>query len=231
MNDTAVTEPEKTAPRAEKHDFSAVSPLRLLGIFSLMVFCTVLLVAATFTGIKLFNLFHGLETALHPDVLYSDTKIYENMYTYIPQVPVVLFTATILGMSCSTLCAFAYIVTGLAFLPVFGLGGGFDYVLNYGFGYILGFIPASLFVGKITESKTSAAGIFGSAVLGVALIHLFGLFYMLMLACIFREPADYIRDWLFFESFLRLPYDLVFGIASMFFAKFLRKYIWILTAK
>ena len=58
------------------------------------------------------------------------------------QVPALLLTALICGARSAMLAGVAYISLGLFQLPVFQAGGGLNYLLDPGFGYIAGFLPA-----------------------------------------------------------------------------------------
>lgn len=207
------------------------SPLRLIGILTLTAFCTVLLIIATFTRIKVLNCLYPLECLLHPSIVTDFASVFAlKSYFYIPQVPIILFTAVLLGAACCVTSVFFYIVIGLALIPVFGLGGGFDYVVQPVFGYILGFIPAALVAGGITSKERSAKNIIIAALSGVLAIHITGFFYMLLVSLIRHENSSYIMDWLLYESLIRAVYDFVLGVIFMFVAKFFRKFIWILTS-
>ena len=207
------------------------SPLRLIGILSLVAFFTIMLIAATFTRVKLVNLLQPFVGMLHPDFFQDVASMFAlKAYFYVPQVPVLLFSVTLLGAACTMTSAFFYIVLGLTFIPVFGLGGGFEYVLQPYFGYILSFIPASLIAGGIMYRNHSIKNIFKAAVTAVLLIHILGFFYMLLVLLLKHENFSYIMDWLLFESFTRAIYDLLFGFIAMLLAKLCRKFIWIITA-
>ncbi len=220
---TMHNEPQKTEAR--------YSPLRLIGILTLTAFCTVLLIIATFTRIKVLNCLYPLECLLHPSIATDFASVFAlKSYFYIPQVPIILFTAVLLGAACCVTSVFFYIVIGLALIPVFGLGGGFDYVVQPVFGYILGFIPAALVAGGITSKERSAKNIIIAALSGVLAIHITGFFYMLLVSLIRHENSSYIMDWLLYESLIRAVYDFVLGVIFMFVAKFFRKFIWILTS-
>lgn len=207
------------------------SPLRLVGILSLVAFFTVLLITATFTRIKLINILQPFVGMLHPDFFQDAAALFAfKPYFYIPQVPVLLFSVTLLGAACTMTSAFFYIVLGLTLIPVFGLGGGFEYILQPYFGYILAFIPASLIAGGIMYRNHSVKNIFKAALTAVLLIHILGFFYMALVLLLKHENFSYIMDWLFFESFTRAIYDLLFGFIAMLLAKLCRKFIWIITS-
>ena len=45
-----------------------------------------------------------------------------------------------------------YILAGLFFVPIFALGGGVRYLAEFGFGYILGYIPAVIIAGNFLKT-------------------------------------------------------------------------------
>lgn len=207
------------------------SPLRLVGILSFVGFFTVLLIVATFTRIKLFNILQPFIGMLHPEFFQDLGSIFAfKAYFYIPQVPVLLFSVALLGAACTMTSAFFYIVLGLTLIPIFGLGGGFNYVLQPSFGYILAFIPASLIAGGIMYRNHSVKNMLKATITAVLLIHILGFFYMFLVLLLKHENFSYITDWLFFESFTRAVFDIIFGFLAMLLAKFFRKFIWIITA-
>lgn len=210
---------------------SKYSPLRLIGILTITAFCTVLLIAATFTRIKVINCLYPIECLFHNGIVSDFASAFAfKPYFYIPQIPVILFSTILLGAACSMTSVFFYIVIGLAFFPVFGLGGGFDYVFQPVFGYILGFLPATLIAGSLTFKEKSFKNIVKAAFAAVLTVHITGFFYMLLVSLLKHEHISYIFDWLFYESLIRIIYDLIFGILFMLAAKVCRKFIWILTA-
>jgi len=207
------------------------SPLRLVGILTLIAFCTVLIITATFTRIRLINCLQIFEALMHPEFFPDANSVFQlKAYFYVPQVPIVLFTATLLGTVCSLSAVFLYIVIGLAILPVFGLGGGFDYALNQTFGYILAFIPAVIVMTGFTDKNKSFKSLFFATVFSVLTLHFLGFIYMLLVSLIKHEDFGYITDWLLFESLMKIVYDIILGYIVSLIAKFFRKFIWILTA-
>lgn len=75
----------------------------------------------------------------------------------IPYVPIVLqglfvmLAGIILGSKWGALSQIAYVLIGLAGIPVFTGGGGIGYVLQPTFGYLLGFIAGAYATGYIVE--------------------------------------------------------------------------------
>jgi len=57
------------------------------------------------------------------------------------QIGAVLLTGCLGGKNAGAISQIAYLLLGLTWLPVFAQGGGFDYIKQPYFGYVLGFIP------------------------------------------------------------------------------------------
>jgi biotin transport system substrate-specific component len=72
------------------------------------------------------------------------------------QVPALLFTALVCGPRAAMLSGVAYISIGLFQLPVFQGGGGLNYLLDPGFGYIAGFLPAAWLTGRLARQPEDA---------------------------------------------------------------------------
>lgn len=194
------------------------------GSIMLTVFCAFLLVLATFIKINLthyiipFDIFNG-EQHCHEDFLKT--------VTIIPQIPMVMFIGAFLGRKYGIASILIYILTGLFILPVFALGGGLRYVLEYGFGYIIGYIPAIFFAGSILKSGYTYRNIAHSMLVGVLTIHVIGVFYMLFLAGIRQEGREFILGWIAAQSGIKILYDFIIAYIAALFAKYARLLLWI----
>lgn len=79
-----------------------------------------------------------------------------------PGAPVTLqffFTLTaglLLGAKWGAVSQLLYVASGLMGLPVFSLGGGFSYVLQPSFGFVLGLIPAAFAAGLLRKKPLFA---------------------------------------------------------------------------
>ncbi len=67
------------------------------------------------------------------------------------QLAAVLLTSLMCGARVGLMTAVAYLTFGLVQFPVFHAGGGLDYVLEPGFGYLLGLIPGAWLVGRMGQ--------------------------------------------------------------------------------
>ncbi len=98
------------------------------------------------------------------------------------QVPAVLLTALVCGPRPALLAAVAYLSLGLLQLPVFHAGGGLAYLLEPGFGYLAGFVPAAWLSGRLArqEGMGELLRLLGAACLGLLVIQLCGIANLLL---------------------------------------------------
>ena len=106
-----------------------------------------------------------------------------------PMVPFTLqlfFTTMaglLLGGELGALSVGVYVLIGLLGLPVFTGGGGFSYVLQPSFGYLLGMIPGAFVTGKLTQPKDGKPGwirIILACYAGLMMVYLVGVPYLYM---------------------------------------------------
>ena len=107
------------------------------------------------------------------------------------QVPALLLCALVSGPRAGMIAAVAYLSLGLLDLPVFHSGGGLTYVLEPGFGYLAGFIPAAWLTGRLSQQRgmgdlTSQAA---AAVAGLVTLQLSGLVSLAVGALLGRGSA------------------------------------------
>ena len=114
------------------------------------------------------------------------------------------------------------------FFPVFALGGGINYLLEYGFGYILAFIPAIFFSGTLLKVKTDFLRIVLLSVLGVLAIHVLGVLYMLFIATLRDASMDLVSSWIASQSGVQILYDMFFSILGIYLGRFARKILWVI---
>lgn len=98
------------------------------------------------------------------------------------QAPALLLTALVCGHRAAILASVAYLSLGLFQLPVFHEGGGVGYLLDPGFGYLAGFLPAAWLTGKLGRQQglNDPLSLTAVAVLGLLVIHLCGLSNLLL---------------------------------------------------
>ena len=205
-------------------------PIRItLGTLVMTGLCVILLIIATFTQVTLKHPYLPMDflTYMAQDV--SDTDFIRHFiksYDYIPQIPVIFFIVALMGRKFGMLAIIGYIILGM-FFPVFALGGGISYLFEYGFGYILAYLPAVFFAGTLLKGKTDYLKIPVIALLGVATIHLLGILYMLFISTLRHAPWELVTSWIISQSGVQVLYDLFFTILAIILGKQARKLFWI----
>ena len=100
------------------------------------------------------------------------------------QVGAVLLTACVGGKNAATLAQIAYLTLGLLLfqffgLPIFTQGGGWGYLREPSFGYLVGFIPAAWVCGYLAfQERPKLETLAFSSVCGLGIIHGCGLLYL-----------------------------------------------------
>lgn len=195
-----------------------------VGSLVLLVFCSFLLVISTFLQLDITHF-------IIPSKLFSGepTKLGDYLFTYkfIPQIPAVMFIVGLLGRRLGITSILLYIITGLFFLPVFALGGGWRYIFEYGFGYILAYVPAAFFAGLILKKGYSYKNTAKAVFTGVMTIHIFGILYMMCLAALRHTGWGFVGDWIAAQSGLKIIYDFIFSYILVLAAKYLRIILWL----
>ena len=200
-----------------------------IGTLLLTAFCILLLIIATFTQVTLTHFYLPFDAISYFSQEPSNSEVinhFTKTYRYIPQIPTVFFIIALLGRKFGILAVCGYIILGM-FFPIFALGGGVAYLFEYGFGYILAFIPAIFFSGTLLKIKTDFFRIVLLAVLGVAAIHILGVLYMLFIATLRHAPMDLVSSWIISQSGVQILYDMMFSILAIYLGRILRKVLWI----
>ncbi|GAB4547595.1 MAG: hypothetical protein Tsb0014_42280 [Pleurocapsa sp.] len=98
------------------------------------------------------------------------------------QIGAVLLTACLGGKTAALLSQGAYLILGLMGLPIFDRGGGWEYIQQPSFGYLLGFIFGAWLCGWLAfQGLAKFSVIIVSCILGLLAIHLTGITYLTIL--------------------------------------------------
>ena len=205
-------------------------PIKItVGTLVMVGLCVLLLIVATFTQVTLhhpyipsdFLYFLGQD---HSDI--ETIKHFIKSYEYIPQIPMVFFIVALMGRKFGITAIVLYIILGM-FFPVFALGGGISYLFEYGFAYILAYLPAVFFAGTLLKGKTDYLRIPVISLVGVVTIHILGILYMLFVSTLRHAPWELISSWIVSQSGVQMLYDIFFTIIAVILGKQLRKLLWI----
>lgn len=130
----------------------------------------------------------------------------------------VILAGMLLGSADGAAAVGAYVLIGLAGVPVFAAGGGLQYIFRPSFGYLLGFVAAAYVAGKAVERKhpSGVGEYFICALAAFAVTYGIGLLYKyLMLNLYVGEATPF---WIVVASCfpLDIPGDLVLcGVGSV----------------
>ena len=206
-------------------------PIKItLGTLILTGLCILLIIIATFTQVTLKHPYIPLDTLSFLSQETDGYKILHHFitsYKYIPQTPVVFFIVALMGRKFGILSVVTYIALGM-FFPIFALGGGVSYMFEYGFGYILAFIPAIFFAGTLLKGRTDFIRILLISIIGVIIIHVLGILYMLFIATLRHAPMDLVTSWIISQSGVQIIYDIFFSIIGIYLGRQARKLLWII---
>ena len=118
------------------------------------------------------------------------------------QCAVCIFCALVLGARDATIAVVIYLVMGLIGIPIFTAGGGFSYVFQPTFGYLLGYLFA-VPVGAIVARgvKNTSRPKFWRLLLGaftvLTILYTFGVMYMYLLLNFYMGKAlEMSKAWL-----------------------------------
>ena len=185
---------------------------------AIVVLCILMIIGSTFLNLS-------IKHYIIPSSLFSGNQLTSDDFIYgicfIPQIPVIMFLCSFLGKRMSLVTTLLYILLGLFILPVFALGGGLRYIGEFGFGYILAFIPAIIVAGNQLESKYSYWNMIKAAIFGVLIIHFFGILYMILIALIKHAGGNFMLDWIYAQSGLKIIYDIIISFVLILIGKYL----------
>ncbi len=114
----------------------------------------------------------------------------------------------LLGARLGALSQTVYVLLGLVGLPVFTLGGGFSYVFQPTFGFLLGLIPAAAVIGLLSRrAGGSYRAIAAACLAGLAVLYAVGLPYMHVILTLYLD-----QDWSVLQTvrdgmLIFLPWD------------------------
>ena len=206
-----------------KHDFPEFN----LGTVSLILVCIVLIVISTFVKIDLFaiNLF-----SIYDNYKGESSSLFST-FSYIPQLPTVLFITALLGPTSGLLVVFLYVFAGICGIPIFSSGGGGDYFLRPTMGYLLGFFPAVFFTAMILKNYETKFRYMKASFVGCSIVHFVGVIYMSLLMFFLGENLFLILSWFWFLTGMQFLYDFTLGIFAIMFGRACRNLFGIITDK
>lgn len=144
-----------------------------------------------------------------------------------PLVPITLqvfFTTMaglLLGGRLGATAVTCYIALGLLGLPIFTQGGGFSYIFQTSFGYIIGFAVGAWVTGTIAHAvpAPSFKRLLGASLLGLAVVQVIGTAYFYVITNFYLHAPMALWPILVHGLFMTLPGDVVLFILAAMIAK------------
>ncbi len=102
-----------------------------------------------------------------------------------------------------------YVLLGLVGLPIFTQGGGFSYVLQPTFGFLVGLIPAAWLIGYMSRKKSGFWWLCLSCLAGLGVLYLIGMPYMAVILNVYLAKGMSLRSLLMAGMLPFLPGDMV----------------------
>jgi biotin transporter BioY len=151
-----------------------------------------------------------------PLIAYSPNLHQLGIYNYSPLFITCFLLAMLFKNNYACAGAILFLVAGIIGAPIFAFGGGFQYITEPGFGYILALIPLAFiafylrfhapgFAYKLPDGKSLGP------LVGIVAAHLFGLLFLLLTARL--NLSNF-----FSLSLYQFIYDMIFGLAFIAFA-------------
>ncbi|MGM9558376.1 MAG: biotin transporter BioY [Oscillospiraceae bacterium] len=102
-----------------------------------------------------------------------------------------------------------YVLLGLVGLPIFTQGGGFSYVLQPTFGFLVGLIPAAWLIGYMSRKKSGFWWLCLSCLAGLGVLYLIGMPYMAVILNVYLAKGMSLWSLLMAGMLPFLPGDMV----------------------
>ena len=190
-----------------------------VGTIAVCFLCFLIMLVATFSQI----------TFSHPWIEYTQNGFSEVLkkVLYSPQIPAMIFVIYILRSFWTTLTFVCYLLIGFFILPIFAFGGGFDYIQNYFFGYLVGSLFAIFAVDLILKKGLDIKTRLLAAFAGIVTIHASGFIYCILLAIFKVIDFNMVIPVLSVLTFKKIIYDIIFGFCAIIIAPYIKNVLWI----
>jgi len=155
-------------------------------------------------------------------------------FIQIPMIPVpitlqmffVFMAGVLLGPKLGASSQIVYVTMGLIGLPIFSAGGGPGYVFHPTFGFLIGYIFASFFIGYFLKNQEnlSFAKTLSACIMGVVIIYIIGVPYMsVILNVVIGLEVTILQS--FIGMLVFLPGDILKAVGVALIAPRIRKVI------
>lgn len=190
-----------------------------LGTLSVMFLFFVAIIVATFTSFNLSHFWFSFNE--------NGLALVSKHYFYIAQIPVIVFMAAILGIRYSILTLILYVLIGLFWMPIFGLGGGLSYIKTYPFGYVLGYFPCVIFAGFLLRKYKGYLGVLLASLTSVSSVYITGFLYGILLLLFRFIDFSFLKETFNDVNLTKFLYDFVVSFLFILFSHLVKKILWV----
>lgn len=118
-----------------------------------------------------------------------------------------------------TVTVFCYLIIGLLGIPVFSNGGGLFYIFQPSFGYLIGFLFATLVMGLLLKKEQTFKNMILSGFVGLFIIYIIGLIYLYLISIYYYDfTIDGIK-FIVYYLLIPLPIDIISIFISAIISK------------
>jgi biotin transport system substrate-specific component len=156
------------------------------------------------------------------------------MMQYDFRLPMALMAAALLGPYMGTLAILLFLGIGLFAYPVFAHGGGLGYIVQPGFGYLIGMLVAGYLLGNCfhkafqkQDKASRSLKIMTLALFAVLTVHLLGALYMVGLSLAGQVAWPELPGILLRLSAETAPYDLLATAVFLCMVRQIRLSLWL----
>ena len=141
-----------------------------------------------------------------------------------------LLAGLVLGEKLGTLSVAAYVIMGLIGIPVFASGGGFGYLFQPTFGYLLGFIIQAWFCGRFSRrlNEINFKNLFAINLGGMLIVYVIGMAWFYIVSNFVIDAPIAFWTMIFYSFVLQVVPDGILCAGAAILAVRCRKFnLWL----
>lgn len=137
------------------------------------------------------------------------------------QTMFVSLAGMLLGARAGAVSVIVYVAVGLVGVPIFTMGGGFAYVLQPSFGFLLGFILQAAITGRFTSKigKPGVKNLFLAQLPGVFAMYAVGLPYFFLISTVYLNNGLGVGALFIYCFAATLPGDILKSLLAAWLGK------------
>lgn len=225
----SIAELTQAAPK-ESDDHFAPKPVWQRAIYPPRISLNGMLVGCLFAIAIVLS---GFMVISLPSPLNGWSQLPKNI-TYTAQLPLMLMVAAVLGPFMGPATLLIFLIAGLAMFPLFANGGGWSYVFEPGFGYLLGALFAGFWLSRTfhkplqkNDGRSRSLKLLKKTLVATMVMHITGLLALVSLSILGRLAWGELGGWMFYLSIEKIPYDLLATLILLCLVRQIRLALWL----